>query len=708
MSLNGPVLYRFGGLTFNVDENILRKGDKPLALTPKMLELLGVLVKNQGRLLKKDDLMSKVWAGSFVEESNLTVTIRQLRKVLEDDAHHPIFIETVARRGYRFIADVETVGVESGLAVETKTAGPEENRGSGAGRSFVPIAAAVLMIGLLSAGAWYFYNQRRGSSFPVLVQPFFSEKLSSSGKIVHAVISADGRIVTYTSGIDGKQSVWLRQMDAANNIEIIPPSDDVYGGLALSPDGNFLYFTRRPRNFVGQADMYRVSIFGGIPARVVSDVQGWINVSHDGIKVSYVRCYYRDTEFCSLWLADAADGKNERMIASRPRPFRIADNEISPDGHSIAFAVGQSENAANEFALMEVDIETGIEHEITSEKFFNIKSLTWLPDSNELLFTASRIPNKNFRIWRVSSQSGEIEPLTNDAETYGALSLNADASRLVSTRIEDEFRLYLSSMVDPSAKRVVANAMYASFAPGGKIFFSSTMSGNDEIWSINADGSEQRQLTNDTADDLLPIVSPDRNAIFFASNRTGQVQVWQMNPDGSGQRQITQKEGGMPLFVSPDGKWVYYHHGLQRTLWRIAITGGEEQKILDRSRPLFAFSPDGTQVAYPDKDQNGTNIAICSLTDGSLIKSIPAADLEHRLSKIAWLPDGQTIAYALADNEFENNTLWLQPIDNGKPQKLADLGNEEVSSLNFAPDGKTFAIVQGGWKHDAVLLKGLR
>jgi DNA-binding winged helix-turn-helix (wHTH) protein len=199
MSLNGPVLYRFGGLTFNAEENTLRRGDKAIPLTPKMLELLWVLVKNQGRLLKKDDLMKEVWADSFVEESNLAVTIRQLRKALGDDAHHPIYIETVPRRGYRFIADVEIVGAETEPDIGGPTPNRAENRGPLAGRSHSLIAAAgLLLIGALSVGSWYLYKKGATASAPVLSAPFASEKLSTSGRVTHAVLSADGKIVVYT------------------------------------------------------------------------------------------------------------------------------------------------------------------------------------------------------------------------------------------------------------------------------------------------------------------------------------------------------------------------------------------------------------------------------------------------------------------------------------------------------------------------------
>jgi len=101
--------FEFGDFLLDAKEKVLRRGGKPLSLTPKALELLLFLVKNHGQLVEKGDLMRAVWADSFVEEGNLAFTIRLLRKALDDDAQKPRYIETVPRRGYRFIAEIKRV-----------------------------------------------------------------------------------------------------------------------------------------------------------------------------------------------------------------------------------------------------------------------------------------------------------------------------------------------------------------------------------------------------------------------------------------------------------------------------------------------------------------------------------------------------------------------------------------------------------------------
>ena len=99
--------YRFGEFTLDAGQKVLLRQGKPLLLAPKVVETLLTLVQNSGRIIEKKELMMRLWPDTFVEESNLTYTIVQLRKTLGDDARHPRYIETIPRRGYRFMVHVE-------------------------------------------------------------------------------------------------------------------------------------------------------------------------------------------------------------------------------------------------------------------------------------------------------------------------------------------------------------------------------------------------------------------------------------------------------------------------------------------------------------------------------------------------------------------------------------------------------------------------
>src|SRR5688500_8753204 len=157
-------LYEFGEFRLDPEERILTQDGKPISITPKVFDLLTVLIKNRGRVIEKDELMAAIWKDSFVEDSNLAFNIRQLRKALDDDARQPSFIETVPKRGYRFIAEVEEIA-------------PENESNNGAAQTFLPPvekysdeksfsgsiklkkyllpATALFIVGIIVTGFWY-------------------------------------------------------------------------------------------------------------------------------------------------------------------------------------------------------------------------------------------------------------------------------------------------------------------------------------------------------------------------------------------------------------------------------------------------------------------------------------------------------------------------------------------------------------------------
>ena len=680
-----------------------------------MYELLLVLVLHPNRIVEKEFLLSSVWPDSFVEEGNITFNIRQLRMALGDNAREPLYIETIPRRGYRFVAKVDVPDTDLGTDETTPKQNESEARAASkrfAARPVMAIAVFVMLLAVMGSVVWY-SRSSAAQAVPILSAPFAMEKLSTDGQVNHAVITPDGKTVIYTHRSGKKQSLWLRQLENSNNVQIIPPSESIFGGIAVSPDGNTVYVTRATPPLAGrQLDIYRMPIVGGVPQKIVEQTQGWISVSPDGERISYVRCFYKTDEFCSLWVADAADGQNERQLVSRPRPFRIGDNKISPDGRKVAFAVGQSWTGSNEFSFMEVDIETGVEREITPQKFFNISYIAWLPDQTGWLVTALKLPDKNYRIWQISAAGGEPKMLTADSETYSRLSLDAAGRLLVSTRIEPDFKLNLYETENPdTAPKTLVDGASVAFAPDGKIFYATRMSGDQEIWSINADGSDQRQLTNVPADDSAAIVSTDNKTVFFSSNRSGELQVWQMATDGTNQMQVTHQEGGFPLQLSPDGQWLYYRSGLQSTLRRVSIADGKEELVYSSPKSVFAVSPDTKRFAMIRRKDNEYTFDVISIADNQVERSLKPADPTSRPDFLIWSQDGSELVYVLENDELESRSLWFQGLNDEKPRKVADLGNTEIFELSgfaLSYDAKSFVVAQGGWNHNAVLIKGLR
>src|SRR5215217_7461329 len=110
MPRSNHLTYEFGPYRFDPGERVLTRAGDTISLTPKAIDILLLLVTNAGQLVEKDELLKEVWPDTFVEESNLSQNIFILRRALGDERAGPKYIETVVRRGYRFVAPVRVVG----------------------------------------------------------------------------------------------------------------------------------------------------------------------------------------------------------------------------------------------------------------------------------------------------------------------------------------------------------------------------------------------------------------------------------------------------------------------------------------------------------------------------------------------------------------------------------------------------------------------
>ncbi len=693
-------LYVFNDFTLDTGEGVLRRDGRPISITPKALHLLTVLVEHHGSIVEKEKLISEIWADAIVEDGNLAFTAQLLRKALGDDAKTPIYIETVPRKGYRFIAEVSDSCSTDRIDSISSTGEPSSLNGR---RILLRVGVAVVMVSLLTVG-WLFLgrNEILTRSAPILTEPFKAERLSSTGNAVQTVISPNGKLIAYTDRTgNGKWSVWLKQLSTAENIQILPPAELMYGGLAFSRDNNSLFLSRGDKRL----DIYRVNVFGGVPTKLIENTQGWLSVSPDDKNISFVRCEYSNDNYCSLYIADI-DGRNERRLLTRPAPIRIGDNAFSTDGRSVAFAAGQSRTGSDDFELFQVDIATGTERLITTEKFFNIKTIAWLPSGDELLFTARRNAQLKFSIWKASIATGASVQLTRDDGNFSELSLDTEARYLVVTKVDSDFAINLEDIERPGERRAIAPAWNFSFAPDGRIVFESS---DRDIWIIDPDGNNKRQLTNDPSLDIRPLITQDGSQIVFSSNRSGVNQVWRMNIDGSDQRQLTQSDGGLADFVSRDGRVAYFTADFSRIIKKIDVESGSISDLPRIDGVLHEFSPDGNLAASFVQDANNRGalqIRICEVETAREVKLIAVGDFSTEPIQLQWSPDGKSASYVIKKaGKYE---VWQYQIENGRISLIANLGSEPFEKINLSPDGKSIATIRGSWLHDAFLGTGLK
>ena len=570
-----PLFYEFDEFRVDTERRLLSRVGEPISLTPKVFDTLLVFLENRGEVLTKDRLIGELWPDSFVEESNIAQNVAVLRKALGEKSRENKFIVTIPGRGYRFVANVKLTEQQSLLHTDAFpsderrlggsatiqefpqfTASDEAQRSNAedgrSPRKFPPvvvsslmerfspfvIAAAIGVIAIIVFGA--FSLTRIGyPEAQILMRTLSIEHLSTDGGVPHAVISPDGQQVYYVRMLGDIESIRIKNIETGDDSELIEGTRLKYAGLNIGPDGKSLYFVRKSDS--GGADLFRMSIPGGIPQTIARGVEGWTGISPDSSKISFVRCPERADNYCSLFIADAANGNNEQKLATRPSPIQIGDSVFTPDGKDLVFANGQSQTAGKEFKLSKVNIANGNETEFSSERFFVIKNLGWLPGYDSLLMTAAHNAGDRYIFWKVDAFSGQATAIDKPEGHFNNISLDSTASLMVSTDVIPDFKLRVYGLKERETDTILAPGEGSNFTSDGKVVFDSNLSGQMDIWTAEPDGHSLRRLTGTPSEERAVIASSDGKSLFFSSNRSGNVQVWKMNRDGTNPFHSTQK-----------------------------------------------------------------------------------------------------------------------------------------------------------------------
>lgn len=229
----GQALYEFGPFRLDVVERLLLNADESIPLTPKAFDLLLLLVTNEGHLLEKDELMQRLWPDTFVEEANLSNNISLLRKALDDDVGKHRYIETVPRRGYRFVGEVRKINLVADLRQEHYRAGThklqqdlvpaEAQRSRHPG---IPVAILLLLVAVV-------YIAYRSWSSPIeTTKAVSSGEIKSIAVLPFKTLVAEDRDQTLELGMTDTLITKLTNLREI----VVRPTSAVRGYIALDQD----------------------------------------------------------------------------------------------------------------------------------------------------------------------------------------------------------------------------------------------------------------------------------------------------------------------------------------------------------------------------------------------------------------------------------------------------------------------------------------
>ena len=724
MSKENRHFYEFGPFRIDTRNRQLLRENELVPLKAKAVDTLLLLIESRGDVVEKDELMQRLWPDSFVEEANLTQNIYTLRKALGGD-----YIQTVPRRGYRFVADVkEADDVADVIVIKERTRtsvryeeefDPDEHVLTGNGapvaliaqtvnppaaksglRATAIVVAAAAILVVVVGGVWWLRTR---------AAPFATMKLAkftTTGKATKVAISPDGKYVAYVFNDAGQQSIWLRQMATNKELQVVPPErTDIYG-LSFTRDGNYVFYISQKQNHL--AELYQVPSLGGAPDKLLEDVDSPVTFSPNGRQMAFIRFSPGNA---SIVIANI-DGTGERALVNTKASdaLRIGPNGVlppswSPDGEIIAAPVSIGSTQWDQ-TVYGFRVKDGGGVQLTQNHWPALGRIEWDPRGKGIFATITETEaTSEQQVWFVPYPTGDARRITNDLMDYRDLSVAADARTLVTIQSEKKANLWIAPSSDLDHPSQLTSTSYdglngVAWTPDQKIVYTSQINGEQNLWITEPNGTP-KQLTAHSGFSEQPVVSPDGRYIVFLSNRNDQQHLWRIDIDGKHPTQLTRGPGDTQPSFTADGSAVIFRSGNPSSLYRVSIDGGEPVRLTERGGFDPNVSPDGKIIAcgYRPAPAAKNQISILGI-EGGQPKMI--CDWPAQFGRIRWTPDGNGVAYAPRQGGVGN--IWIQPITGAAPAQLTHWNANPIFWFDWSRDGKWLVYASGTLTSDVILL----
>jgi len=643
---------RFGLFELDVSAGELRRQGRRIKLQDQPLQVLELLLSRPGEMVTREELQQALWpADTFVEfDQGLNTAIKKIRLALGDSADNPRFVETIPRKGYRFIAPVELAPREASAGPQNVT--PPARRPS---RRLISIAAAItiaiagtLVTVVLKAPP----AEPPESVVPLTTYPGLEGSPS---------FSPDGSQVAFdwNGGTGEIWDIYVKLVGEEHTLRLTNGRAFNHSP-AWSPDGRSIAFLRSSGN--GE-EVLLIPALGG-PERKLGQVRSPEGAAFSFDKLSWtpdgkwlaVADRPSNKDECSLFLLSVETGEKRRLTSPPAKALDVMP-AVSPDSRLVAFSRRAARTSDIYLLPLSADLTpAGEPRRLTFIDGRHSIDPAWTRDGGEIIFASG--PFHLPQLWRVSASGrgkprrlGYAEPIAVEPAVSRAKPLLAFKKQVWDVNI---WRLAIPAPPGrPISPSVFAPSTYLEHMPrfspdGRRVAFISNRSGSQQIWVAAADGSNPHKITSFDGpecaglawspdgeqivleltgggqssiyvigaaggnarkiidDGFAPGWSGDGNWIYFTSTRTGANQVWKARLASGSVSALTQvtKNGGEGTEEAADGRCIYYER--DEAVWRAPVDGGEEVRL---AGPLslhgnFAVARSGIYFMSP-KNKNG-------------------------------------------------------------------------------------------------------
>jgi Tol biopolymer transport system component/DNA-binding winged helix-turn-helix (wHTH) protein len=624
-------------LTFGLYEVDLETGElwragRRLKMQSQPFKVLAALLERPGEVVTREELQLRLWGKDTIVDfdHSLGTAINKIREALGDSADNPRFVETLARRGYRFIAPVS-----SSAPPPTSELTP----GDAAAIRLVPSAAPpqqTAFPGILPVG----HHPLSPSDSPAPRRRSFSALTAVAAALAIIAAAAAGFYLGSARSSTGP----IRITQVTQNGRISPGAPSMESLPAAATDGVRIFASVIEN---GRSALSQVSIHTGdvqplpLPSEIAAPTLG--DISPDGSRL-LLRSHLSPESEQPLWVVPTSGGS-----ALRISNILAHDATWMPDGKGILYAAG------NELAIthLQDDTSTPFATLPLGRAFW----LRWSPDGRLLRFTILDPILHTFSLWEIPLGSHTARPVLKDWT-------------------------------------VPANECCGSWTADGKFYvFQSSHGGNIDLWSLNgATTSNPSRITNGPLSYQAPLPDRTGHRIFFLGlDSKSETQRYDAKSREFIPVHNFLSASSRISF-SRDGQWVAWPD-LTGHLWRARVDGSEKIQLTPDSMQVFVafWSPDGKQLALMAREP-GTSWQIYRISaDGGSPERLLKED--RNAGDPSWSADGQSLVFGRVTDLMgkENQPRDLQILNLNTHQTTKIPGSEGLFSPRWSPDGRYIA-----------------
>ena len=661
-----PRSLRFGLFELDLAARELRKSGVRIKLQDQPFQILAMLLERPGEIVTREELQKRLWPeDTFVDfDISLNSAVKKLRQALSDDSENPRFIETLYRRGYRFIGPVNgssppsapTLGSAESVSAPPVSEGPSL---SVSARDFRVVAwAFTAVLVLVAAGVFWSH-------------PSQPPRITGYTQITH-----DGRSKGFGALVVGGERLYIGEIEldrfvisevaiSGGETAILPTSLPNSTIEDITASGSALLVSIS-RGTAGHS-VWALPLPAGSPRRMGDLVVNSATWSPDASEIVFSRRQ-------EIFIANS-DGGNPRKLATGSGD--VLGPRFSPDSHRLRFTVHDLKT--DSYSLWELNRDGSGLHALLPGWNESPQECcgNWTPDGKYFLFASFRAGRNN--IWVLPERAhwfgGHAEPvqLTNGPLDFTQPVPSRDGKRIFTLGLQPRAELIRYDRKTGFVPYLGGiSAIGLAFSPDGQ--WVAYISVPDQtLWRSKVDGSERLQLTNTSMMwALLPRWSPDGKQIVFMGRKTNTSwRAYLVSPSGGAPRDlIPGSNAGFDPSWSSDGESIALSlHNIGETAWGISILDLKTEKVsnLPGTENLFSprWSPDGKYIAAITRGEQKL-----MLFDRVSARWMELANMTF-IGYPSWSHDGQ---YLYFDTTFSDDPAFFRiRISDRKLERLVSL-----------------------------------